>query len=257
MSRSTLIKGRSLSLHEMFDEERSNFIASPCHQRLLNTLAQNRPSGGWNISTAILIGVESLVNEDKDESRSQLFQLVVFLEVVHYLQKSTNSTVELFAQEPEFEDAAIDFVESFGFDVLWEPEAEELIREGCFTMAPFFGWDDTLLGRERHLRPTLYIGLPHEHVKSHIHDGETPQEMQWLNACGFEYNRFRLCPVDCAHAALHNTHVLEVYCSRTSEQSSDENGERDDSPMMGTQQATQGRERYSERKTKKVDSDDS
>lgn len=275
---SKFIKNRSLSLQEIFEEERISFIASPCHQRLLDTLEQNRPSNGWNISTAILMALGRLVH--KPDSRSQLHQLVVFLEVVKYLQECTDSKVKIFAQEPRFEDAAIDFIESVGFVVLWEPEAEGLIREGGFTMAPFYGWDDTLLARERQLRPTLYIGLPHEHVKSNLHE-KTPEKKQWLDDCGVEYNRFRLCPDDCAHATnwIYNLDRLEVYCSRTSEQARKEKKkekrkertnlrreqaggeekekEKDDSPLMETQHATQGKERHPERKTEKVGSDDS
>lgn len=217
-----------MSLHESFEEERNNFIASPCHQRLLETLERNRPKEGWHIPTAVLMALGSLVV--RHDRRSQLHQLAVFLEIVQYLQKTTHSTIQTFAQDPEFRPESIEFLKSLGIEVVWEPQAERLSRAGCFTMAPFYGWDDTLIARERELRPIVYIGLPLEHVKSNARTRRTPQEMEWLNDCGAEYDCFRVCPDDCAHVGNcnYNLSALEVYCLRTIEQADQNKKERMD-----------------------------
>lgn len=65
--------------------------------------------------------------------------------------------IPLYAQELDWDVLELQVLHSLGFKIVWHPEAFTLIKRGCFAFLPHAAVDATIMGRCRHLLPTIRL----------------------------------------------------------------------------------------------------
>lgn len=110
------------------------------------------------------LGLGTFSGRSKDRSYrrlSRMLQLVFFLDIVNFLQATTNQppkALKLYAQEPDFQPLDRQFLSNLAVQVLPCPQAVECIGVNTFLYTPYLDWKVTLVslaGRD----PLLYVGV--------------------------------------------------------------------------------------------------
>ncbi|KAK6395607.1 hypothetical protein LTR65_010625 [Meristemomyces frigidus] len=154
---------------QAYYDSRTAWGAAPCRWRIHATFLAHRPEHGWNITTAVAFAIGPFTLDiEQDEPtycwyesfHRSLAQLVMFLDIVEYLQGDAEVDIDIIAQDPWFTDLEEQTLEALGVRVVEDPEAQRLVRRDTFTFAPHWGDDPEILAQCKHLRPALHIGIP-------------------------------------------------------------------------------------------------
>ncbi|KAF2104203.1 hypothetical protein NA57DRAFT_70420 [Rhizodiscina lignyota] len=154
-----------------FEKLRDRWRGLPYRQILLDLLDSiwqhgSREEPGCQerrIDNAVCIAIGSFSTDwlgAEQTSLRSLWQLVLFLEIMEYLQRNTHAekNMKVYAQEPLFSALDKAFLAKFEIQTLDSPHAVELITPSTFLFVPFLEWYVLLWEVLRCKDPELYIG---------------------------------------------------------------------------------------------------
>ena len=109
-----------------FDKQMSAWKASKSRKEFLSLLERQRPPGGWQIKTAVILGSGSLLNRLSTRHLDRTFdQIVVFVDAVEHVQLTSDSKIEILAEEMYYADLDILLLASLGITARNRPEPEK------------------------------------------------------------------------------------------------------------------------------------
>ncbi|KAL8945070.1 MAG: hypothetical protein Q9216_000054 [Gyalolechia sp. 2 TL-2023] len=132
-----------LDLQKSHSYYRGQWLSSPCHQNLQNLLQNDLPSSLRSpeaIDRCIILGLGSLSNG----RRSSWWELVFLESVLDFLSLSSSTgkermqdeRLQIYIQDPVFNDLDVAFFRSLGFIILSDPDAFNHISPSTFLFAP-------------------------------------------------------------------------------------------------------------------------
>ncbi|KAK4502374.1 hypothetical protein PRZ48_005799 [Zasmidium cellare] len=157
-------------LQQDFNAKLKTWKASACRKALLQILDRVRPESGWVIEKAICLASGSFSRENLECRRRSMWQIVVFADMVQYLQSEGDEAaneMDIAAQEPMYTELDVEFlatlnIKALKIDTTAKVEglgpAEDYLGQSTFVYEPFLDMNATMLDEISKADLPLYIG---------------------------------------------------------------------------------------------------
>ncbi|KAK4997995.1 hypothetical protein LTR66_002691 [Elasticomyces elasticus] len=141
-----------------FAKRRTFFFAGGFVARLQYIISISIDLAKVKITNAVCLalGSMSVTWHETFMSDNSMFQLLLFLTIVDYLERETGQEINRFAQDPAFTDTDEKFLEANGITVLRRPQAERAITPTTFLYTPY-GQLNVVLPLFQY-KPAVYVG---------------------------------------------------------------------------------------------------
>ncbi|KAK4541701.1 hypothetical protein LTR36_007410 [Oleoguttula mirabilis] len=132
----TLEKGLST-----FFDRKDEWLKSTCRDQLIGLLEQHKPTGGWLITKAVVVG------------------LIAFLEVVNHLQAEGSPKIELYSQELKHTEVEVEMLDFLGIQSIMDDKAQQMSMPGVFIFAQACPAEVEMVAQCEHRQPSLFVGI--------------------------------------------------------------------------------------------------
>ncbi|KXT02424.1 hypothetical protein AC578_7866 [Pseudocercospora eumusae] len=156
-----------------YHHQRSTWLKSKCREQLFKRLTRlpiNSRSG--KITKAVAMGLNLLGFGGRGIQcfggrDPEVAQLVIFLDIVHLLEKRLGKDIQLYAQEPNFRPIDEAFLAELGVRILHIPEAEDMCEDDMFFFLPFCPWPMVdLINQKFEHQPAWMIGASQDFIQT-------------------------------------------------------------------------------------------
>ncbi|KAK6388831.1 hypothetical protein LTR65_007310 [Meristemomyces frigidus] len=150
----TLEKGLST-----FFDRKDEWLKSTCRDQLIGLLEQHKPTGGWLITKAVVVGVGRLLGPEIRGRERSLLQLIAFLEVVNHLQAEGSPKIELYSQELKHTEVEVEMLDFLGIQSIMDDKAQQMSMPGVFIFAQACPAEVEMVAQCEHRQPSLFVGI--------------------------------------------------------------------------------------------------
>ena len=136
---------------QRFQVTKAAWLQSQSRKRLIGILDNNRPTEGWRIreASAFALGplagdsrsFEPFTQQEKElYTRKSMVQLVVFLDIVEFIESTDKVHIKKIAQDPAFSASDRDFLMSLQVSWSKSPQAQKVVNSPLCSLSRLT-WD--------------------------------------------------------------------------------------------------------------------
>lgn len=93
----------------------------------------------------------------------QSYSYHTFVQLRYLIVKPSHGDIEMYSQDPKYNDLDVALLERLNVKVLKDPEAHRLVDQETFAFIPFWGDDYEILTQCHHRQPALHMGVANDH----------------------------------------------------------------------------------------------